>query len=384
MDKESLKILIATGIYPPDIGGPATQIEQLAGDLAGVGFEMLVLTFGAPEKKARPFSVFAVSRQWPSPLRQVLFFLKTLYLTRRVDLIYTTDLYTPGYCSMLAAKIWRKKFVVRFAGDSAWESAQNMGLTHDDILTFQKKEYSAFVEKRKRQRAKILKSADGVVAVSNFMKELAILIGVEPGKTKVIYNAVDFLTNFPARQEPVSPTLVFSGRLTPWKGVEMLIKVVADLKQKYPDIIFEILGEGSEFEKLKKLADELGVKDQVKFRGRVSEEESHQVFARSTIFVLNTNYEGLSHAILNALSVGVPIITTPIGGNPEVILDDENGLLAPYDNFEAWKSAISRLLDDKDLRQKLSVNGRKTLEKFKWDILLQKTEDFFRELCRNK
>jgi len=388
MKPECLRILITTGIFPPDIGGPATQIERLATDLAcrqtGLsrdGNIISVLTYGAPAKKARNFALHAVSKKWPSSLRQIIFLATTFWLARRADIVYTTDLYAPGYCSMLAAKFWHKKFVVRFAGDSAWESAQNLGLTQDDILTFQTTKYNLFVEKRKKQRAKILQSADGVVAVSNFMKELAILIGVQPEKIKVIYNAVDFFGSVPTRRRPAVPTLVYSGRITPWKGVEMLIRVVADLKQKYPDIIFEILGDGSEFEKLKNLAEELGVKEQVKFRGRVSEEESHQIFAHSTIFVLNTNYEGLSHAVLNAMNVGLPVITTPVGGNPEVIVNEENGLLVPYNDQKAWESAITKLLFDIDLQEKFIQKAKKILEEFRWEKLIVQTENFLKSLC---
>lgn len=375
-----MRLLITTGIFPPDIGGPATQIEQLASDLAKNGFSVSVLTYGAPEKKARNFKLFSVSRAWPKFLRQLVFGIKTFFLARRNDVIYTTDLYSPGRYSMLAARLWRKKFVVRFAGDSAWEKAFNSGLIKDNILLFQEKRYSEKIEEWKRKRAEILKSADAVVAVSGFMKELAIEIGCEPEKVKIIYNAVDFAGPFPAAQEPARPTLVFSGRLTPWKGVSMLIRVVARLKQKYPDIVFEILGIGSEILNLKALTQEFGIEKNINFHGQVSEQETHQIFSRSTIFVLNTNYEGLSHAILHAMAVGIPVITTPVGGNPELIRDGEDGLLAPYNNEEEWFSAIDKLLQDKDLREKFTGKSKEVLEKFKWSELLEKTVEVFNDL----
>ena len=370
-----LKILITTGIFPPNIGGPATQIEYLASDLVKAGFDIIVLTYGAPEKKARPFKLFAVSRLWPSPLRQIFFGVKTFYLARSADLIYTFDLYSPGYYSARAAKFWHKKFVVRFAGDSAWETAVNQNITQDNILTFQDKKYNQFIEKRKSQRAEILKSADAVVAVSNFMKDLAIKIGVAEEKIHVIYNAVDFLSASCRWRTPQKPTLVYAGRLTPWKGVEMLIRVVAKLKEKNPDIIFEILGEGSEMNSLKPLVKNLKLEENVKFHGRVSEEESHKIFSRSTIFVLNTNYEGLSHAILNAMQIGVPVITTPVGGNPEIIRNGENGLLVPYNNESKWTEAIESLLNDNVLQEKFSANGKNMQVKFKWSELIKKTSE---------
>lgn len=368
-----MRILITTGIFPPDIGGPATQIEYLATDLVKAGFDVSVLTYGAPKKKARLFKLYCVARNWPSPLKQILYGLKTFFLACKANVIYTMDLYSPGYYSMLAVKFWRRKLVVRFAGDSAWETAQNRGLTKDDILTFQDKVYGADIEKRKQQRAAILKSADIVIAVSEFMKGLAERIGAERDKIKVIYNAIDILPEPPQWQRPTVPTLVYAGRLTPWKGVEMIIRVVAKLKQKYPDIIFEILGDGAEENSLKLKVKSLKLEGNVKFYGRVSEEGSHEVFARSTIFVLNTNYEGLPHSVLNAMRVGVPVITTPMGGNVEVVENNVNGLLVPYNDEKAWEAAIDKLLSDNALQEKFSINGKKTLEKFKWDELIERT-----------
>lgn len=373
------RLLITTGIFPPDIGGPATQIERLATDLAAV-FRVSVLTYGAPERKQRPYRLFSVSKTWPAPLRHFFYGLKTYLLARDSDIIYTTDLYAPGFFSMRAAGFFRKKFVVRFAGDSAWETAFNRGLTQGDILTFQEKQYGSFVEKLKKRRMEILKSADKVIAVSDFMKKLAEKIGVDPAKIKVIYNAVDFFESVPAWKAPETPTLVYSGRLTPWKGVGILVRVVAGLKIKYPDIIFEIIGAGPEKKNLEDLVFKLSLGKNIRFRGLMSEPETHKAFSNSTIFVLNTGYEGLSHAILNAMSVGIPVVTTSAGGNPEIIESGHNGFLVPYSDEKEWAETISKLLDDGNLREKISRNAKKTLEKFKWSELLVKTVEVFNEI----
>ncbi len=365
--------MITTGIFPPDIGGPATQIEQLASDLAKKGFDVAVLTYGTPEKKKRIFKLVSVSKKIPRELRQAIFGFKTFLFGYSADVIYATDLYSVGFFSMLAAGFWRKKFVVRFAGDSAWETAFNRGLTQDDILTFQEKIYADFTEKLKKRRTKILKSADIVIAVSDFIKNLAEKIGVNPEKIRVIYNAVDFFESVPVWKAPEEATLVYSGRLTSWKGVDTLIEITAGLKTKYPDITFEIIGKGTEKKNLEELVFKLGLGKNIHFRGQMSETETHEIFSCSTIFVLNTDYEGLSHAILNAMNVGVPVITTPAGGNPELIQNEYNGLLVAYSDKKAWQAAIERLLDDKALREKFSQNAKKTLEKFKWSELIGKT-----------
>jgi len=152
-----------------------------------------------------------------------------------------------------------------------------------------------------------------------------------------------------------------------------MLRVLARLKTRWPEIIFEILGDGPEGERLKELARKLGIENNVEFRGRISEPATHDFFARSTVFVLNTNYEGLPHSILNAMACGLPVITTPVGGNPEVVQGGVNGLLAPYNDESAWQEAIERLLVDEALQQKFIENGKKTLENFRWEKLVDET-----------
>lgn len=371
----SKKILIATGIYPPDIGGPATLLSALPQALRANGFEIKIITYSdiesTPTEKKE--GIFRVLRRKNFLYRHLEYFLLMIRLSFWSDLIYATDTYSVGYFAYLIKKLTGKKYILRFAGDSAWEKAAMAGWTKDYIVDFENREQETRVEKLKNQRRQILKNADRVIAVSYFMADLARKIGVDDKKIIMIYNAVDFFKNLPSRQESSTPILVFSGRLVPWKNQEVILKILARIKEKYPQIVFEVLGNGPELENLKKTVQELRVSSSVKIHGRLSEKETHQVFARATIFVLNTNYEGLPHAVLNAMQIGIPVITTTVGGNVEVIIDGENGLLVPYDNENAWQSAIEKLLADFALREKLSQNAKKTLEKFKFEIMISKT-----------
>jgi len=198
-------------------------------------------------------------------------------------------------------------------------------------------------------------------------------IGVAAEKLAVIYNAVDFWEKLPVYQEPPRPVLVFSGRLVPWKGLAMILKVVAKLKSRWPGLRLEVLGDGPERASLEELAKNLGLESNVNWRGQVSEAATHQVFARSTLFVLNTNYEGLPFSVLNAMQVGVPVLTTPVGGNPEVVEHGVSGWLAPFNNEAAWQAALEQLLGDSSLRAKLAQGGRQTLAKFQWQRMVDQT-----------
>ena len=377
------KILIATGIYPPDVGGPATLLSGLPKALRERGFEVKVITYSdvlpSPEERASGL-VFRILRRQSSFSRYAKYFWRMWWLAHWADLVYATDLYSVGSFARLIKKLTGKKYILRFAGDSAWETAVAKGWTEDYIVDFQDKKYNQKIEDLKNKRKKILVEADKVIAVSNFLASVARQIGVASGNIEVIYNAVDFFSDLPLYQESARPTLVYSGRLVPWKGVAMIISMVAKLKIKQPDIMLEILGDGSERDSLEKLVDRLGLAENVNFHGRVSEQKTHQVFARATLFVLNTNYEGLPYSVLNAMQVGVPVITTPVGGNPEVVEHGVSGWLVPYNNKLAWQEAIERLLSDRLLREKLSQNAKKNLAKFRFAEMVEKTVGVIKSL----
>ncbi len=378
-----IKILIATGIYPPDLGGPATLLIELPGALMKKGLGVRVITYSdvvSNQQEKEEKIVYRVNRKQCPICRKIKYFWRMLILSFWSDVVYATDTYSVGYFAYLIKKLSGKKYIIRFAGDSAWETAVVNGWTEDYIVDFQKKKYDCRIEKLKKRRTKILIGADRVVAVSKFIANIAKDIGVAEAKIRVIYNAVDFFGELPKKIKPLAPTLVFAGRLMPWKGVEVLLYVVAKLKARWPDIVFEILGDGPESDHLKETARRLDLEQSVKFRGRVSEKESHAVFARSTIFVLNTNYEGLPHSVLNAMRANLPVITTDIGGNVEVVQNGENGILVPYNDKRAWLEAISRLLVDESLQNKFIQNSQKTLEKFKWEKLLEETVAVINEL----
>jgi len=365
----NLKVLIATGIYPPDIGGPATMLKALAEALKK-SFDIKIITYADTDNSSDEIIRVKKSGKF---LKYPVYFCRMLKLAERADILYVTETYSVGYFAYLIKKLTGKKYIIRFAGDSAWEVATAAGRVNDYITDFQNIKYDKRIEKLKVRRKKILVNADKVIAVSNFMAKVAKMIGVDEKKIAVIYNAVDFFPAPPEREAPLNPTLVYAGRLVPWKGVAMLIKAVGELKKNRPNIIFEILGDGPKEAGLKELADNLGLAGNVIFRGRVSEEESHKFFASSTIFVLNTNYEGLPHSVLNAMRAGLPVITTPIDGNLEVVKDGINGLLAPYDKLEDWLAAINKLLDDQSLRENFSKKGMETAARFKWSEVVEKT-----------
>lgn len=364
------KILILTGIFPPDIGGPIAQIVPLADELVKRGWQVGVLTYGAKDEVRYSFEVRKVSKK--NPLKNLVYLLKGIFWASKFDVIYSWDLYSAGLTGLAIKKMLGKKVVNRFAGDSAWEKAALKGLVGgDDVLTFQDKEYSCQVENWKERRKKILVNSDKVIVVSNFLKKVAMKIGVPEEKIEVVYNSVDMVKG-DVKKDSEGSVLLTAARLVPWKGIDMLIEIMPVLVEKH-EAKLVIAGSGPEEGKLKQLIQKHGLEGKVILTGKLSRSELAEQMKKADLFLLNTNYEGMSHTILEAMKIGLPVITTPAGGNPETIIDKETGLLVNYMDRRQWLSAIDNLLNDRELARKMAYRAKESLFKFNWDNLVEKT-----------
>ncbi|MFH1671592.1 MAG: glycosyltransferase family 4 protein, partial [Candidatus Portnoybacteria bacterium] len=321
-----IRVLILSGVFPPDIGGPSAFLDPLARDLIKNGFKVRVLTFGKKEKKY-PYPVKRVSNNWPGFLKSFIYLKWGLWYGLKSDIIYNQDLYTAGITALIIKKVLGKKLVTRFVGDSAWEkSCAGEGIC-DNVMVFQEKEYSSKIERWKKIRKRILSSSDKIIVASNFLKQVALRIGLSEEKIRVIYNSIDFMEINPSlSKEELKQKMGLKGkvlltiaRLTPWKGVDMLIKIMPGLIEKYGQINLIVAGRGSELENLKQLAENLKIENNVIFTGQADRQEVNDYLTMADIFLLNSNYEGMSHLLLESIKAGLPIITTPAGGNPETI-----------------------------------------------------------------
>jgi len=375
------RILILSGVFPPDIGGPTAFLDPLARDLIKNGFKVRILTFGKKDGTDYPYPVKRVSNLWPGPLKSFIYLKWGLWHSLRADILYSQDLYTAGITGLIVKKVLGKKLVTRFVGDSAWEKSSSEKLITDDIMVFQERKYSSKIERRKKVRKMILDNSDKVIVASNFLKKVALKIGLPEEKIKVIYNSIDFMEVKPSvGREELRQKLNLRGRvlltiarLTPWKGVDMLIEIMPELIKRYGQISLIVVGLGSELEKLKKIAKDLKVENKVIFTGQANRQEVNDYLSMADIFLLNTNYEGMSHLLLETMKAGTPIITTLAGGNPETIKNNQTGLLVGYRDKEEWLKAIERILDSPDLAKEFIQNAEDDLKRFSWDNLIRET-----------
>jgi len=385
-EAKKISILIATGIYPPDIGGPATMLAAMKEALAAAGLSVKIITY-SDSGLGSDGDITRIDNRRLRPVARLCYFISLCRLSFSADLIYATDTYSVGYFAYLLKRIFKKKYIIRFAGDGAWESSFNQGLTRDYIVDFWSKTYGAEIERLKSRGRLILGQADAVIAVSNFLSDLAAIIGADRDNIRNIYNSIDFM----ARDDRKASTDLRAGhpgaklimtvcRLTPWKGVDSLIRILPSVIEKTGDARLVVLGTGSEMENLRRLARETKVEDKVMFLGKIDHNEVVAYLKQADLFILNTNYEGLSHTLLEAMKAGVPIITTRVGGNPEVIDDGVDGLLVRYNYEQELADAATRILSDPELANKFVGNAAEKLKKFNWDNTVSSTITVIREV----
>ena len=184
---------------------------------------------------------------------------------------------------------------------------------------------------------------------------------------RVVYNGIaaneaDEVTPF----EHPRPYVFAIGRHVPQKGFDVLLQAMGRLRARGQACDLILAGDGTEHAALQALAMELDLNDCVKFSGRVNHREAMSLFAGCTIFVLPSRHEPFGIVNLEAMALARPIVASRVGGVPEIVSDDENGLLVPPGDAEALAAALGRLLADEALRRRLGDAGRARAARFTW------------------
>ena len=366
-----MKVLIATGLYPPEIGGPATYALLLEDELPKKGVAVVIIPFGWV-------------RHYPKIIRHIVYAYKLWQESKDADIIYALDPISVGIPALLISRLRRKKFIIRLGGDYAWEQGRGrFGLTEtlDEYLTGSTKR-PLMVKVFAALQSYVTKRATKIVAPSEYLKSVIIQWGVKPENIVVIYSALYPLSVEGTKEELheqlsfTSPTIVSAGRLVPWKGFAVLIEVVAKLKEKYPEITLVITGDGEEQDTLMAKAEAEDVTPQVRFVGRLSKDALGASIKGADVFVLNTAYEGLSHQLLEVMDLGTPIVTTTAGGNPELITNDVSGILVPFNDAQALQAAIVRILEHPETSSRMVQSARARSRDFSQVTMLETLVSF--------
>lgn len=195
----------------------------------------------------------------------------------------------------------------------------------------------------------------------------------------VVPNAVQFDKSAQSCEEEPGRVL-FLGRPEQEKGIFELLAAIELIKDNFPELKLAIAGDG-DLEALQDRVDQKGIGQYVEILGWIDSEKRAIELGRASLFVLPSYNEGLPMAMLEAMSAGKAIVVTPVGGIPETVTDNFNGLFVPPADEIALSSAIKRLLSDKTLRESLGRNARHTIEiGYSTDTALEKLSAVYAEI----
>lgn len=368
------RITIATGLFPPDIGGPATYSKSLVDALPQNTVGVRIAYFGAV-------------RHLPRIVRHIAYGVRLMIISRGSDTIFAQDPVSVGLPALAASKILGVRFVLKIVGDYAWEQERASNPSFFETPeAFQKKTYGIVTEARRLVQNFAARRADRIITPSEYLRDIVAGWGIAREKIAVVYNGYTLPSSLPSREEArmrlgLTGTIMLSvGRLVPWKGFSMLIDAVADMAPEAPELCLLIAGSGPEEERLRQKIRKQGADARARLLGAVPHEILMSYFAASDLFVLNSGYEGMPHTLLEAMSVGVPVIATRVGGNPELIRDGTDGILIEYDNMRELKDAIRILVRDPAARSVMGGRARARAREFTKEKMIAETTPILRKI----
>jgi glycosyltransferase involved in cell wall biosynthesis len=345
-----VRVLVVSGIWPPDSGGPASHAPEVCDFLVARGHLVEVVTTANAAPESRPYPVRWVSRRLPPGVRHVRVASVVASRARRADVVYSTGM--EGRTAVGAALVGTPR-VVRLPSDPAFERAHWRGLTDVPLDRFPE-ERGLQIATLRWMRDREVAGAASVVVPSAWLRDVVVGWGVDPGRVEVLPHALRVprlgdRDELRGRYGFDGPTLVLAGRLVPQKSLDVALRAVST----NDGVSLVVAGDGPERERAQALARGLGLDERVRFLGAQPRAAIFELFRAADAALLSSSWESFGLVVAEALAVGTPVLATAVGGVVEVLEDGRNGLLVPAGDPEALGKAIERFFADEELRGRL-------------------------------
>jgi len=243
----------------------------------------------------------------------------------------------------------------------AWVRGKN------PILTLHGGKLPEFYQKNKKRIHRVFKQAKYIQTPSMYLQDFFVKNGFE-----VHYQPNPIaLNNFPFSRKMVKPhTLLWVRAFTEIYNPDLAVRTLYEVRKKYPTTRLTMVGpDKGLLEQIKKLIHELNLTSCIEITGPVKNEELYTYYQTHEIFLNTTSYESFGVAVAEAASCGIPIVSTAVGELPYLYKHNENILLVNNFNEVTFSSEVIRLIESPDLAKELSINARKRVEAFDWELI---------------
>ena len=383
-----MKIIQGCVRYPPAPGGAETVVKAYSEGLLANGHKVEVITTdlytetpfvkkkmptevsGVPVSRHSAFTISGEAHYVLAPG------MVTSFLTKKADIIHTHSYgYFQNHAAWIKEKFQSTPWVITPHFHPSWSMWG--GAKRRTLREF----YDSKIGKS------TMESADLITCVSNHEKEMLVKeIGLSDDNIKIIYNGINwvdwkeipdkkkFRDNYPEISEKF---VIFAGRLATNKGIPDLIEAMYMGKSQEFDLV--VMGADMGLGKdLDKIASSKGVK--MHRLGHVDDEIYRSALSAAELLVLPSEYEAFGIVLLEAAAAQTPVVATRVGGIPEAMSEDKNGLIVGYNDPKALSEAIFTILDDDSLRIEMGKFGREFSKDFSWTRIVKQLESEYFEL----
>ena len=340
-----MDILITVGIFPPDIGGPASFVPKIAKYLINKGHNVKIICLSDKEHLTYKddINVIRINRSSPIIFRWLKTIVKIYSNSKKSDLIFVNGL---GTETTIANLFIRKKVIRKIVGDPVWERVYNKNLIDESFDDFQEKNHGLSKSLQKMIRNWSINKSNLIITPSQHLKNFIDKIGFDKN-IFVINNGVNIEQHNKVVLENNIIQLLVVSRLVSQKNIDSIIKAVKVMENE--NIILNIVGDGSEINNLKLLVKKYELDKKINFIGKIENTKLNEYLKNADIFIQASNYEGLPHSILEAMNFEIPILSTDVGGCSVLLNKGERGYIIPMPASEVEISeGIRKIINNKN------------------------------------
>jgi len=340
-----MDILITVGIFPPDIGGPASFVPKIAKYLINKGHNVKIICLSDKEHLTYKddINVIRINRNSPIIFRWLKTIVKIYSNSKKSDLIFVNGL---GTETTIANLFIRKKVIRKIVGDPVWERVYNKNLIDESFDDFQENNHGLSISLQKMIRNWSINKSNLIITPSQHLKNFIDKIGFDKN-IFVINNGVNIEQHNKVVLENNIIQLLVVSRLVSQKNIDSIIKAVKVMENE--NIILNIVGDGSEINNLKLLVKKYELDKKINFIGKIENTKLNEYLKNADIFIQASNYEGLPHSILEAMNFEIPILSTDVGGCSVLLNKGERGYIIPMPVSEVEISeGIRKIINNKN------------------------------------
>jgi glycosyltransferase involved in cell wall biosynthesis len=322
------------------------------------------------------YRVRYVSRSLPPGARHAAVSVLVAEAARAADVVYAASMLGR---TTLGAALARTPMVMKISGDPAYERSLRRGWYAGTLGDFQRARLGAPAAALRRSRTLAARRPAQLVCPSAFLRDIVLSWGVPPERVSVVPNPAPPVPDLPSKEVARSrfgvdgPALAFAGRLTAAKALDVAFDALA----RVGEVTLLVAGDGEERARLAARAPA-----NVRLLGPLERRGVLELFRAADAALLSSAWENFPHVLLEALAVGTPVLATNVGGIPEIVVDDENGLLVRAGDADALAAAIRRFFADDDLRARLAAAAAPSAARFAPERTVEQLEAILRRAAR--